>query len=1154
MEPESVPLTTTSIAATAAGTAPASNGDEQRQSPLPSTSSAAAAAFASNNRPPFEDSEKIYEDKNVVFQVQKKELLRQKKFSLETFRYKVTAERKIPIGGSDPEQGPKYLVDFSSAIEMTIAKLFGSLLDYYSKEKVESFDHQVYITLMAPKLNALNVGNFSLEDSDPQKIARLCTTYLYNILNSGRVVDLNIGLEGFEIDMKVRKTLGNKKCAYSSFKLKNNNLKIISFYQVLGLKHTKFQLNRARLRQKRAFNKRGQLWRLNKVSAHHINLEDTSKWDSATPAPLEASTSGNAAAPNLPQLHLDDSDGELIGATCKNPRWMLTTPMGFKKAEQIFQNCCLLVAVVLGYFNNLCNEVEPSYNPPEKKMISSFLRRPMQLNRNMGRIILNEVQYLQDRLKLPKSGPYSTEVCYRIATFLKCNIVIFNNDSPPRVYRLFPDKIDLALPTINLVMSRLASRNEGHVDLIKDLPTFFNTKGYACISCPFRSKNFNQYGHCCKKPETKSCFKCHRFLQTKTTYINKINRNLFCDSSVGKWSNTAPCDQCQLTPKTSSCLRSHKKICRYKGLWCSKCKTFETGIKQLKKPHDCKHSRLPMCLNCYERKEDNHICAWSLSKPIKNFDNLAFIKFQTSSSSATCVQCFQLQRPCQVHFKESDLEIVPICCSVVFENEVRGKFSSVTFLHPDFSELEDSVTDTFEFNYFPDNLSSFLPDKSLLTSLNVDRKAKRFNRPSAPNKMQENHLQQMRLKEVKSVAEKFVSMFIQEKYRNYTFVTSDYLEMTFVIRALLENNIRPSCPIRRASQLIKFTIDSLDIVFICGKQFISTPLMEMPNHFQMNIKPTFFPQCASTDKVMPDLSNFQLLLDSKMVLDKKAQFCEEKRNEPFSYAISLSKCSRTEVKILSLALLHYLANALEFQLSCHELFGVPWHGKKTGVLPILHPFNYTSMGAFTYESFRHFALPPNIIFSVPVKRQDSCSKIETEYTELLRHKDPGAWVTEYSSALGQKSFFSPNSKRPFLFADAYNPSSKMVILVNGCFFHAHDCGAVISKEKTVLYLKDKFNRQVKMLAQQQIQVTVVWECELLEMKKQAGSELSVFLASSKLRPYERLNFRDAFKGALLECYRLRYVQQPEAKELFFCIDVSSLYPFVATRFEMPVGR
>ena len=174
-------------------------------SPQPSTSSAAAlAAPSANNRPLFEDSEKIYEDENVLFSVQKKQLLRQKKFSLDTFRYKVTAERKIPISGSDPEQGPKYLVDFSSAIEMTIAKLFGSLSDYYKKNPGD-FDHQVYVTLMAPGLNGLNVGNFGLEDSDPQKVARLCTTYLYNILNSDRVVNMHVGLEGFEIDMKVSK-------------------------------------------------------------------------------------------------------------------------------------------------------------------------------------------------------------------------------------------------------------------------------------------------------------------------------------------------------------------------------------------------------------------------------------------------------------------------------------------------------------------------------------------------------------------------------------------------------------------------------------------------------------------------------------------------------------------------------------------------------------------------------------------------------------------------------------------------------------------------------------------------------------------------------------------------------------------------------------
>ena len=197
-----------SVPATAADAAP--GGGNSLES-MPSTSAAAAAAVPPaepvpaaglKGPPPFGEEEKIYEDENVEFFVKRNQFLRQKKFSLETFLFRLTANRKIPQSGISPEQGPQYLVDFCSAIEASISKLFSSLRDYYQIEKA-GHDHQVYIALKAVGLTeTLRVGNFGLEGSNPEKVARMCTTYLYNILNSGRTVNLNIGLEGFEIDMK----------------------------------------------------------------------------------------------------------------------------------------------------------------------------------------------------------------------------------------------------------------------------------------------------------------------------------------------------------------------------------------------------------------------------------------------------------------------------------------------------------------------------------------------------------------------------------------------------------------------------------------------------------------------------------------------------------------------------------------------------------------------------------------------------------------------------------------------------------------------------------------------------------------------------------------------------------------------------------------
>ena len=73
---------------------------------------------------------------------------------------------------------------------------------------------------------------------------------------------------------------------------------------------------------------------------------------------------------------------------------------------------------------------------------------------------------------------------------------------------------------------------------------------------------------------------------------------------------------------------------------------------------------------------------------------------------------------------------------------------------------------------------------------------------------------------------------------------------------------------------------------------------------------------------------------------------------------------------------------------------------------------------------------------------------------------------------------------------------KVVIFVNGCFWHKHDCGRFVWPSSNVEYWSKKINRNVErdaqntaLLTEQGWRVFIIWECEL--KKKVAEKNLEM---------------------------------------------------------------
>lgn len=73
---------------------------------------------------------------------------------------------------------------------------------------------------------------------------------------------------------------------------------------------------------------------------------------------------------------------------------------------------------------------------------------------------------------------------------------------------------------------------------------------------------------------------------------------------------------------------------------------------------------------------------------------------------------------------------------------------------------------------------------------------------------------------------------------------------------------------------------------------------------------------------------------------------------------------------------------------------------------------------------------------------------------------------------------------------------KVVIFVNGCFWHKHDCGRFVWPSSNVEYWSKKINRNVErdaqniaLLTEQGWRVLIIWECQL--KKKVAEQNLEM---------------------------------------------------------------
>ena len=336
-----------------------------------------------------------------------------------------------------------------------------------------------------------------------------------------------------------------------------------------------------------------------------------------------------------------------------------------------FFNKCLLTCAILGKMqNDYLKYKDTSFLTA--RMVNSTVA---QKKKYASKLLIDHLTLLIDTLQLPPNGPYELHATLKILSkHWKCQFFVFSgiSQAKSKLSYWFPSTYDDSLMPIYLYQPF----GENHIIYIQNIDSYYRNNGKLCLGCMQTFKGV-RYRHFCKSK--RSCFACHRYLQTPSTYIHlKLNRH-FCNVNICPEIFTS-CDRCNCKILSQSCLRAHKLLCYAKGYFgwfCDQCQKFTYSVNNLtsdemKKRHVC--GSLRNCRYCFLPQEEDHLCLLRKEKSHNYHSRLGICQF--------------------LFFAENQL----LTALIYREENKRGLFTKYSFFCEDLN-LKDTKDDTFFYDY-----------------------------------------------------------------------------------------------------------------------------------------------------------------------------------------------------------------------------------------------------------------------------------------------------------------------------------------------------------------------------------------------------------------------------------------------------------------------
>ena len=402
-----------------------------------------------------------------------------------------------------------------------------------------------------------------------------------------------------------------------------------------------------------------------------------------------------------------------------------------------------------------------------------------------------------------------------------------------------------------------------------------------------------------------------------------------------------------------------------------------------------------------------------------------------------------------------------------------------------------------------------------------------------------------------------------------------------LLHLFVGNGICPNI-LRRGNNILLLEIKESKLRFLSSNTYVLGNEFSLINQFKLPLLQKFFPNKFLVEENLnyigqiPShdffISQFRPANENDAIL----KYCKAYTNNlsnTWNLKEQLIETTERDVLILTMSMLTFLKQSFELQQILNSI-------TNNEILKdrYLNPFNSPtcSIGSFVYNMFTVFFMNFLDLYIVQNEfgvHSKIVSRLEHQYVSFMEHqyKEKG-FISAFNNDKGQKFFplkpydDDPNSRGTYV--DLYSPFTKQVFHFQGCFFHHHCKNCKIYPERTpnmqhrngqtFRELNETFeNRQFQLLVQHSSsidEVTIMWECQFLELKKQdpLKSYLNTYYPSA--HPLKRLCPRDAVRGALFDTYAFKWSKELFPDEKCYFLDVNSLYSYCAVSMPYPLGK
>ena len=413
-----------------------------------------------------------------------------------------------------------------------------------------------------------------------------------------------------------------------------------------------------------------------------------------------------------------------------------------------FFNKCLLTCAILGKLqNDYLKSKEKSFLTA--RMVNSTVP---QKKKYACKLLIDHLTALIDILELPANGPYELQATLKLLSqHWKCQFFVFAgiSQAKSKLSYWFPSTYDDSLMPIYLYQPH----GENHIIYIQNIDSYYRHNGKLCLGCMQTFKGV-RYRHFCKSK--RSCFACHRHLQTPATYIHSKLERHFCNVNITPEIFTT-CERCNCKILSQSCLRAHKLLCYSKGYFgwfCDQCQKFSYAIKNLtsdemKKRHVC--GSLRNCRYCFfPQEQEHHLCLIRKEKCHNYHSRLGFCQLQLFGGNELLMALI---------YRE--------------ENE-RGFFAKYSFFSKKFN-VKDTKDNTFSYDY----MKGSVPKKQVQFKLGKPNSKRSFDFMNNYEKL---------CREEESIERNLLLHFF-EKNDFATYIVTDDTDIIMVIKSFYINLI-----------------------------------------------------------------------------------------------------------------------------------------------------------------------------------------------------------------------------------------------------------------------------------------------------------------------------------------------------------------------------